>query len=626
MKNSYIKLAVLGMAALVVSCRVNETFDDSYVPEKGDIVFRLATQDTRSMDADNSSIQGATIDLETEDGTSFFFEETITRLDGQARGSETRGTPAFTENVGKLYSDLGMYAAGNFGSIIFNRLDDEMFEGGWRYRHRFENSPWPTDKDEPVGFYLHMPATMSVKEGNNTVGVTTDLTVAAPYATTGKITFNYTSPTSIQNMKDIGFAYRTMSENDYVAYGKKGAPFLFNHALTGVKFAIGNTDTDIADNSIAITEVIFKGLYDTGVCTISPVSESNYRDDTSNHSSSSNGVVVWNSPSASAVSTGDGYSSGTFSTTLQNYGKSSTDVEGNTVSGHFTNNGNYPDSFAAAGASKNLNDGDATQTFWFIPQSLSRRSPSGEEGSDDYDAGETPVTLTVKYTYKGKAGEWVIDFGTILSQIEWKAGELRTYTLRIANVNVKIEDDVVMSDNYDSDDFTTAVDSYKENVTITNTGNTPAYIRAAIVGQWLDESGKPVFAFTEFKEGGIEIKEVPSWYDDQFGSAPSYEFGYFTKLDGYKGPEASAVYSAEKWKKGSDGYYYYSDPVPVGEATAEALFEKYTVTYVPEVRVGGIAQKVTFELEIATQAISANKTDGTQWSSYTAAWDNAKAQ
>ena len=27
-------------------------------------------------------------------------------MDGQARGSETRGTPAFTENVGKLYSDV----------------------------------------------------------------------------------------------------------------------------------------------------------------------------------------------------------------------------------------------------------------------------------------------------------------------------------------------------------------------------------------------------------------------------------------------------------------------------------------------------------------------------------------
>ena len=620
MKNSYIKLAVLMMAALAVSCQVSETFEDSYVPEKGDIVFRMAnsTKVTKSMDAEMSSIQGATIDLGTESGTNFYLEETITRLDGQAYGPETKGTPAYTENVGKLYSDLGMYAAGNFGNVIFNRLDDEMFEGGWRYKHRFDNSPWPTDKDEQVGFYLRMPATMN--------GVTTDMTKAAPYATTGKITFNYTSPTTVANMQDIGFAYRTMSQSDYEGYGKKGAPFLFNHALTGVKFAIGNTDDDINENEIAITEVIFKGLYDTGVCTIAPVSEPNYRDNISNFSSSSDGVVVWNSKSASTTSTGTGYSSGTFNTTLQNYNKSTSDSEGNTVSGHFANNGDYPDSFADGGALKNLNDGDATQTFWFIPQSLSRRAASGEEGSDSYDAGETPVTLTVKYTYKGTAGEWIIDFGKILSSIEWKAGELRTYTLRIANVNVKIEDDVVMSEDYDPDDFFTAEGSYKEKVTITNTGNTPAYIRAAIVGQWLDENGKPVFAFTEFKEGGIEIKEVPSWYDDQFGATPAYEFGYFTKLDGYKGPTASAVYSAEKWKKGSDGYYYYSDPVPVGEATAEALFEKYTVTYVPDVKVGGISQKVTFELEVATQAISANKTDGTQWSSYTEAWNNAKAQ
>ena len=630
MKNSCIKLAVLAMAAFVVSCQVSETFDDSYVPEKGDIVFRLgnSTNATKSSETETMSIQGVTIDLGTEGDKSFYLEETITRLDGQANGPETKGTPAYTENVGVLYKTLGLYAAGKFGNVTFDRLDNEMVGGGWRYKHNYTDDPWPDNSDEKVGFYLRMPVTMN--------GVTTTMTAAAPYgidasgsAVAGAITFNYTSPTKVEDMQDIGFAYRTMSENDYKGYGKNGAPFLFNHALTGVKFAIGNTAEDIAANEIAITEVIFNGLYDKGTCTIKPVSENNYRDNTGNYSSSSDGVVVWTGKEATTVSTVTGYSSGTFSTTLQNYATSTKDDKGNTVLGHFTKNGNYPDSFAEAGATNNLNDADATKTFWFIPQSLSRTAAQGTEGEEGYVAGETPVTLTVKYTYRNEPGTWVIDFGTILSNIEWKAGELRTYTLRIADVNVKIEDRVNMADTYE--DWQTATNSYKDNVVITNTGNTPAFIRASIIGQWIDSEGRPVFAFTDYQ--AVEpIKNVPSWYQDQFGSSPKYNFGYFSGLVGYdatsKWPDEATKYSGSHWHKGTDGYYYYDQAVPVEESTEEPLFEKYVMKLVPDIRVVNVPQEVTFVLEVATQAISANKTNGQPWGddNYAEAWRAAASR
>ncbi len=321
MKNSCIKLAVLMMAAFAVSCQVSETFEDSYIPEKGDFLIRLGnnTKATKASDVAPMGVNGAVIDLGTQDGTNFYLEETITRLDGQANGPETKGTPAYTENVGVLYSTLGLYAAGNFGNVGFARLDNEMFNGGWRYKHTYATDPWPSESEQ-VGFYLRMPETMN--------GVTTTMTAAALYGkdasgntVPGAITFDYTSPTTVANMQDIGFAYRTMSKEDYKGYGKNVAPFLFNHALTGVKFAIGNTD--IEENGISITEVIFKGLYDKGTCTIKPVSEDSYTDNRTNYSSSytddddtDNSVVVWAQKEATTVSTETGYSSGTFSTTL----------------------------------------------------------------------------------------------------------------------------------------------------------------------------------------------------------------------------------------------------------------------------------------------------------------------
>lgn len=632
MKNSSIKLAVLMMAALAVSCQVSETFEDSYIPEKGDFLIRLGnnTKATKALDVAPMSVNGAVIDLGMQDGTNFYLEETITRLDGQANGPETKGTPAYTENVGVLYSTLGLYAAGNFGNVSFDRLDNEMFNGGWRYKHTYATDPWPNESDQ-VGFYLRMPETMN--------GVTTTMTAATPYGkdasgntVAGAITFDYTSPTTVANMQDIGFAYRTMSKDDYKGYGKNGAPFLFNHALTGVKFAIGNTDEDINENEISITEVIFKGLYDTGTCTIKPVSENGYTDNITNYSSSANGVVVWTGKEATTRSTTTGYSSGTFGNPI-NFVEKGTEIDDgntNTYDSFGANGGNYPKSFAEAGATKNLNDQAASQTFWFIPQNLSRTAAHGEEGDDDYVPGETPVTLIVKYTYKRQTGEWVIDFGKILSTIEWKAGELRTYTLRIADVNVKIEDDVVMSDaytNYTGDatkKYLAAGGSYKENVSITNTGNNPAFIRAAIVGQWVDYQGRPVFGFTDYKT--YVTTPVPSWYDDQFGPSAAYTFGYFSGLVGYDASEThtgAEAYSGKHWHKGTDGYYYYDEAVPAGEEVGEPLFESYTIFSVPYIDIGGVNTEVTFVLEVVTQAINANKTNGAAWESYTAAWSDA---
>lgn len=587
MKKSRILLAVLLTAALV-SCQETEFGGNEYIPKKGDVVFKMKGngRTTKSVDSATPS-KGVTIDMSTENGPRLYLEETVINLDDMDFGPQTKGTPAYTENLGQLYANnLGVHAdKGTFGDFAYESAEDEVgSDGKWLFKHNYSDDPWPNN-DTPVGFYLRMPASSD------------DVTFGKDAYSDGSITFTYKSPSTAAETKDILFGYRSMAKKDYPS---SGIPAVLFHALTGVKFAIGNED-----DGIVITEVSFEGLYDGGTCTITPA-------DIATEAAESYNVASW-TPTSSED----------FTITAGNLAN----AEGVQQIADYSKSENYdfPDSFYAAGDENNLNDNDATKTFWLIPQAFA-------EGSE--------VTLTIKYNYGDKTGlETTLLLGEILAErnIEWKAGELRTYTIRVADVNVKIDDQVTMSDDFEtSQDWTDAAGSTKHSVKIKNTGNTPAYIRAAIVGQWLDEKGKPVFAFTDYKDTGIEIIDVPSWYLDQFGSskaAPTYNFGYFSKLVGY---DASSVWNdAEayddengKWVKGSDdGYYYYTDAVPAGEYVPEDLFESYTMTLVPDdLKVGGVPQKVTFVLEVATQAISANQSNGATWNSYSDAWDSAKTK
>ena len=210
------------------------------------------------------------------------------------------------------------------------------------------------------------------------------------------------------------------------------------------------------------------------------------------------------------------------------------------------------------------------------------------------------------YTFDGKSDSWEIDFGEALEGVEWKAGELRTYTIKIDGVNVKIEDvvTIVGPTDVDVEDSDTPLKSYKNStktaVRIQNTGNTDVYIRAALIGQWLDEeSGDPVFGYTDFTSG--EFKYVDSWYQDQFvGTKPQLQ-GKFTDLPG------------TNWTLEDDGYYYYEDPIAPNAYIPNNLFTKYTVLDAPAAAVSGEVRQIYFQLEIATQAISAKKINGSYY-------------
>ncbi len=553
MKKIHIVMAVLATAALA-SCQQEKSFNDEKLSDNS-VVFTISGGATRSSEAIPEVRQGVIIPLETEDGSQFVLEETVVNLN--EIGPETKGTPAYTENLGTLYkNDLSVYAAeGTFGTATYENMETSMYarkdeaQGeGWRYQHNYNGDPWPKD-GSAVGFYLNMPAAPT---GVSITG-----------RTGGKFTFTYTSPTTAAEQQDILFAYRSMTKEQHHGFLPNGAPVLFQHALTAVKFAIGNDDDDIAKYGISITEVTFNGLVNTGTCVITPSSETNYTDNKTNYSSA--GATSW--PTQTAA-TNNKISSGTYSGTV------------NYTSGE---NNEFGDSWYSAGNEKNLNKADGSQTFWLIPQAFTASST---------------VTLTIKYVFDGNPGEWTIDFGKVLGDksVEWKAGELRTYTIKVDEVNVTI-----------TDQFTTSV---KNNVQIKNTGNTAAFIRAAIIGQWVDEEDKPIFGFTDYKTG--DLKDIKSWYDDYVTN--SKYFGEFVGLPG------------TGWTKEADGYYYYETAVEPGQSPTP-LFTSYNVNEdnIPEMTVGGRTVDAQLFIQVATQAVTAKKLDGSYYTRKEA-WTNAETK
>lgn len=105
--------------------------------------------------------------------------------------------------------------------------------------------------------------------------------------------------------------------------------------------------------------------------------------------------------------------------------------------------------------------------------------------------------------------------------------------------------------------------STKSNVTVKNTGTTDAYIRVAIVGNWV-------------KDGSI----VAPWTIEQ---------GTFTGLPG------------ENWVK-SGNYYYYTKSVAPGATISDYLFTQYTAPTAP-------IEGAHLEMTIIAQAVQASPAD-----------------
>lgn len=110
----------------------------------------------------------------------------------------------------------------------------------------------------------------------------------------------------------------------------------------------------------------------------------------------------------------------------------------------------------------------------------------------------------------------------------------------------------------------------KENVYVTNTGTVDAYIRAQIVINWVDKDGNIV-------------------------------------ADPGEGVEYELLMGSDKWKKGADGFWYYTEKVKAGGTTFN-LIDSCKVTTEADAGVG-------LQVTILSQAIQAEPDDAIE-----AAW------
>ena len=548
MKKNYIKIMAATMLVFASACSVENEIEggDPSVTGENTIAFSMGSAATRSASIEEFAEPGAIIPLgKDENGTSYILEESIVDLNTPV----TKGTPAYTGNVGTLY---GSFAAKS--ELSGNGVDPLPYDSNTqKWSNTYKESIWKNRSS--LNFYMYMPTDMT--GGDNSP--VTNLNFAEK-----KISFSYSSPANAADQDDILFSYKELKKSEYNP--EKGASVLFHHALTGVKFRIGNEASDITNNGIKITNISFKGLFDSGSCTVTPRDEKEVDPGVDNptvdYSSGDGTTVVWNTKSLGK--SGKAISSGTIDGTVD-YAQN----------GSFGEGMPYPNSFASKYNTQNLNKADGSQTFWLIPQPL-----TGD------------VKLSITYEINGKTDTWEIDFGTAVGATTWQAGQIRTYTIKIDDVNVHISDAITEKGD-------------KNNIVIKNTGNTKAFIRATIIGNWCADNGEAVFGYTDFLDPDSPYVEIPSWTIDNPGG------GKFSGLPG------------EGWVRAKDGYFYYTTALESG-ATAPALFTSYTPGEAPKYQIAGKNIDAHFVMEIATQAITTNKIDGTgSYETWSAAWKEA---
>jgi hypothetical protein len=178
--------------------------------------------------------------------------------------------------------------------------------------------------------------------------------------------------------------------------------------------------------------------------------------------------------------------------------------------------------------------GDEDAIFMMIPQTLG-------------DAAK----LILSFSISGQEYSLEKSFKEIIAA--WEADKKYVFTIGLPDeIEVEVEDQVV--------------GAVKQDVTITNTGNSPGYVRAAIIGYWVNNKGDVTMPWLE-SDG---------------------EFDWGNEWSQY-------------WKKGSDGFYYYLHPVPAKTATAYPLFDTYTLN--TSTNIGTNHAFLTLELNIAVQII-----------------------
>lgn len=579
---------------MLTSC-LKEPLSNEYAPlGENDIAFVLDGSSTKSMGSASMKETGVTIPMGADNqGNKYYFQETIEELNPSLA---TKGAPAYTVNVGKVFTDMGVYAAGNFGDTVFElKTETPYYDNpnggkGWRYSHEFSGNPWP-DNDTAVDFYLRMPASQS--------GVT-----GLSYDNDNKTTsFSFTSPYTAAAQQDILFSRTSISKTQHDGYLPKGAPVMMSHALTGVKFRVGSDNT--GSTKTVISKVVFSGLYDAADCVVD-FSTSTPTVDWDNHSVELGTFTATFDIPTYDPTQGARNSDGTVDFTHPT--PTDPEAEGYVAPGDDGYVADYTGtSWTTAAADKNLNNGDGSLTFWLIPQTIEEDVTL--EVYFRVETPDSPAGTEIKHT---------VNFGELFEGVVWLPGQLRTYTLNPHDVDVEIMD--------------TMSGMKKDGLHVANTGNVEEYVRMLIVGNWYgwlpsqdptkDEPSLLVGYKTDGSGGESDNEMVPYWdYRDRSKTDGSY----FDSTFQYGVPA-----NGNKWIRGTGAYYY---PYKIGAGAAlnpgtDALFKSYEYTgtvpdiYIPSAtsNVRDKAIGVHLVMEIVVQAIPTVRADGTEYDSIWQAW------
>ena len=612
MRTNHIAMALLASAALMLpSCLRENDFEKNDISFASDeVAFRIGSVQTRSA-FENQSETLEIGSFTTDKGETFILEDVVTSMDDYSTVPETRGTPAFTENVKDLYGTFFTVALKQDGKSAFQKNNvttgveyTNEKDNIWHYR--YGEDIWGDDTNDkaklPTYFFMRMP-------GQND-GVTLDSD--QPYnVSTGAIKFSYTSPETAAAQKDILFTSYKRTEKT------NAEEITFYHALTGVKFA-NYYDNKLKEGANATVKTIIKsvtisGVKNTGNCTVTPSAGE------SATSAKSAAASHWDSVTGSAEYT---ITAGAAPNDTTNY-----------------KGGQYKldELLNKDAAARNINDKDGSMTFFLIPQDLTKTATDSVTLTVVFDVELdgvktfTDKTLTVNLSDKLNEGHRV-----------WHAGELHTFTLKPTAVGVDIDDDL---EEYE-----------KSNVVVENIGNVWQYVRVNIIANWWgnlweadNEDGTPKYAADSTVLMGYaaatgETQTLP-WNDKDYGGEnnPYVEldgvterpilytvngvnyskYGTFVNLPALSTTSNPAV-NSHGWVR-FDKYYYYTKPIGPGSSISNTLFDSYTVNPSPEFWIADKwgnrhqAGNVHLIMDLMVQAIEVPIT-GSDTTGYIQAW------
>ena len=509
-------------AASLVACN-KETPEGNgkYVGKAGSITLIVGNDEAATKAGSScSEVQvGSYNFFEEGDETELVMVETVSDVDNASHSEPaTKGTPIYTENFDTIYGK-DFYGTAFDGSISSGKLTDVwgsylenngIVKFNWVADHTYEykysegqsiNLGWPDSKK--LRYFFQAP-------------YSTTKNLSPDFYGDGSIKFSYSDPNTATdgvitdgsvNQTDILFTSKVLVQPANPENGVS-ANILMYHSLTAVKFKVGTPDEG---NMPIITKVTVKGIYSKGDCTIVP----NYTDantsagsNPSNHNSNDND--------------NDNETKSTVCTTWDNRGNAVNYVENFTGTTDYSGAG-FAESFYKDDTElNNLGAADGSKILLLIPQTKSDVEFEVEYKVTDGGA-----------TYKR----------SVKAAIDWKAGEIHTYTFTINKVDVAVTD--------------TVNGLKKTNVKTTNTGNVTAYLRATYVLAW--------------------------FYGD-------------TVVAPYTG--STTITLGNGWFKEGD-YYYYTYPVAPGKDSKAPVFASWTA---PEVNNSGFPE-AHLEMKILLQGV-----------------------